>query len=327
MKKVISVIGNRPNTLKWSVLSLELRKEFEEVVVHTGQHYNHNMNAIFFKDMNLVAPDYLLNVGSATHGKQTGEMLSKIEEVLFQEEPDCVIVYGDTNTTLAGALAASKLNIKVAHVEAGVRSFNRKMPEELNRILVDNSSDYLFCPTQKALFNLEYLEGEKHLCYCGDVLVDLVHKYAFDNCSDVLNMLDVKRERYYVLTIHREENTIQKEHFVDIVHDLFSREYPVVFPCHPRTFKQLMKWNIFNWLCLNNINVIKPRGYIDMLYLIQNAKRIYTDSGGVQREALFLDVPCTVLRKETEWDGLENDPMFNKTCACKTIVNTLKEVL
>ena len=327
MKKVVSIIGNRPNTLKWSVLSPELRKEFEEIVIHTGQHYNHNMNAIFFKDMNLVAPDYLLNVGSATHGKQTGEMLSKIEEVLLHEEPDCVVVYGDTNTTLAGALAASKLNIKVAHVEAGVRSFNRKMPEELNRILVDNCADYLFCPTQKALFDLEYLEGGKHLCYCGDILVDLVHKHAFTNASTIFKKIAVKRKRYSVLTVHRQENTIDKEHFMTIIKPIYDLNLPVIFPCHPRTYKQLIKWGIHELQDLCGIRVITPLGYLDMLYLIQNAKHIYTDSGGVQREALFLDVPCTVLRKETEWGGLKDDPMFNKTGACKRIVNVLKEVL
>jgi len=327
MKKILSIIGNRPNTLKWSVLSLELRKVFKEVVIHTGQHYDYNMDGSFFKDMHLSKPDYFLEVGSATHGKQTGEMLSQIEAILLQEEPDCAIVFGDTNTTLAGALAASKLNIKVAHVEAGVRSFNMKMPEELNRVLVDNSSDYLFCPTQKALFNLEYMEGKKHLCYCGDVLVDLVHKYAFTNHSDILNELNTKRGKYYVVTIHREENTTQKEHFENIIKDLFGLKFPVIFPCHPRTYKKIVEWDLLDEWFFHDVCVYEPLSYTDMLYLIQNARRVYTDSGGVQREALILDVPCTVLRKETEWDGLKDDHMFNKTGACKAIVTTLKEVL
>lgn len=327
MKKIVSIIGNRPNTLKWSVLSLELRKEFEEVVVHTGQHYDYNMDLVFFRDMKLAPPHYFLDVGSATHGKQTAQMLEKIERILMIEDPDCVVVYGDTNTTLAGALAASKLNMKVAHVEAGVRSFNYEMPEELNRILVDNCSDYLFCPTQKALFNLEYLECKKHLCYCGDVLVDLVHKHAFTNHSDILNRLNVNRGRYYVVTIHREENTTQKEQFVNIIKDLFGLRYPVVFPCHPRTYNKIVEWDLLNGFHFRDVHVIAPLGYTDMLYLIQNARRVCTDSGGVQREALLLDVPCTVLREETEWVGLKDDPMFNKTGACKIIVNTLKGVL
>ena len=327
MKKIVSIIGNRPNTLKWSVLSPELRKEFEEVVVHTGQHYDYNMDGIFFKDMILPVPNYFLDVGSATHGKQTGEMLIKIEEVILKEKPDCVIVYGDTNTTLAGALAASKLNIKVAHVEAGVRSFNRKMLEELNRILVDNCADYLFCPTQKALLNLEYLEGEKHLYYCGDVLVDLIHKYAFTDSSVILDELNLKRGKYYVVTVHRQENTMRKETFENILSLLYDLEKRVIFPCHPRTYKKIQEWSLIDEIAFSNVKLTEPLSYINMLYLIQNARRVYTDSGGVQREALFLDVPCTVLRKETEWDGLKDDPMFNKTGACKRIVTTLKEVL
>lgn len=325
MKKVVSIIGNRPNTLKWSVLSPELQKEFEEVVVHTGQHYDYNMDLVFFKeDQHLAPPHYFLDVGSATHGKQTAHMLEKIERILMIESPDCVVVFGDTNTTLAGALAASKLNIKVAHVEAGVRSFNKKMPEELNRILVDNCSDYLFCPTQTSLFNLEYLEGEKHLCYCGDVLVDLVYKYAFDNCSDILNQLNLRRGKYCVATVHRQENTMKKETFKGILNILYESEKHVIFPCHPRTYKKIQEWDLIDEIAFSNVKLTEPLRYKDMLYLTQNARRVYTDSGGVQREALLLDVPCTVLRNETEWVGLKDDPMFNKTGACKTIVNTLK---
>ena len=327
MKKIVSIIGNRPNTLKWSVLSPELRKDFEEVVVHTGQHYDYNMDAIFFKDMELQHPDHFLEVGSGTHGKQTGEMLSEIETVLMKEEPDCVIVYGDTNTTLAGALAASKLNMKVAHVEAGVRSFNSEMPEELNRILVDNCSDYLFCPTQKALFNLEYLESKKHLCYCGDVLVDLVEKYAFTNYSDILDELHIKRGKYIIFTMHREENTTHKNRFEEVLSGLNELAMRVIFPCHPRTYKKIQEWGLIQEIAFSNIKLIEPLGYMDMIYLIQNARHVYTDSGGVQREALLLDVPCTILRNETEWDGLKDDPMFNKTGACKTIVTVLKEVV
>jgi len=327
MKKVVSIIGNRPNTLKWSILSPKLRKEFEEIVIHTGQHYDYSMNGIFFKDMNLRTPDYFLNVGSGSHGLQTGKMLIEIEKVLLREEPDCVVLFGDTNTTLAGALASKKLHFKIAHIEAGVRSFNQKMPEEVNRILVDHCSDYLFCPTQKAIRNLCCSEIKGDIYYCGDVLTDLVYKYGTNNRSDILYTLNLEINEYYVVTIHRVENTVEKSKLVDILQNFFDLNLPVVFPCHPRTWKKIIAWKLMDTYDFHGMRLIDPVGYVDMLCLIQNAKRVCTDSGGVQRESLLLNTPCTILREETEWVGLDHDIMFKKEGACKRIVAILKEVL
>jgi UDP-N-acetylglucosamine 2-epimerase (non-hydrolysing) len=299
--KISSVVGARPNFIKLAPVSRELRKEFDEIIIHTGQHYDYEMDKIFFDELGIPEPDYHLGVGSGTHGYQTGEMIKRVEEVLMKEKPDLVIVYGDTNTTLAGALAAVKLHIKVAHVEAGLRSFDKRMPEEINRVLVDHCSDILFCPTKTAVENLKREGIVEGVYLVGDVMVDILKECIeiAEKRSKILDELDLKPKDYYLATVHRAENTDDFERLKNIV-EAFCEVGNIVFPCHPRTEKRLKEYGLWNKLT-KNVKVIKPVGYLDMLILEKNAKKIITDSGGVQKEAYILKVPCITLRETTEW--------------------------
>jgi UDP-N-acetylglucosamine 2-epimerase len=301
MMKITSVVGARPNFVKLAPVSRELRKEFDEVIIHTGQHYNYEMDRIFFDDMGIPAPNYHLGVGSGNHGYQTGEMLRRIEEILLDEKPDAVLVFGDTNSTLAGALAAAKLHIKVAHVEAGLRSYNRRMPEEINRVLVDHCSDLLLCPTRTAVENLKKEGITSGVCLTGDVMVDAQRDCTLiaEKRSRILEELDLKPKGYYLTTIHRAENTDDPQRLKNIVEALEDIG-DVVFPCHPRAEKYLKQLGLWDGL-VAQARVIKPVGYLDMIVLEKNARKILTDSGGVQKEAYLLGVPCITLRDETEW--------------------------
>jgi UDP-N-acetylglucosamine 2-epimerase (non-hydrolysing) len=299
--KIASVVGARPNFIKCAPLSRELRKAFDEVLIHTGQHYDYEMNKVFFDELSIPEPDYHLDVGSGTHGEQTGEMLKRTEEVLIKEAPDLVLVFGDTNTTLAGALAASKLHMKIGHIEAGLRSFDKRMPEETNRILTDHCSDLLFCPTETAVKILG-TEGIKNGVYLtGDVMVDALQENIkiAEQKSNVLDRLSLKPEAYHLATIHRPENTDAFEKLKSIV-DAFCVIENILFPCHPRTEKLLKQFGLWDMLT-KKVRVIKPVGYLDMLMLEKNAKKILTDSGGIQKEAYILKVPCITLRENTEW--------------------------
>ena len=300
--KIASIVGARPNFIKCAPLSRELRKEFDEIIIHTGQHYDYEMNKVFFDELNIPEPDYHLGVGSGTHGEQTGEMLKKTEEVLIKEKPDLVLVFGDTNTTLAGALAASKLHIKVGHIEAGLRSFDRRMPEETNRVLTDHCSDLLFCPTETAVENLKKEGGVNNGVHLtGDVMVDALKENIeiAEKKSKILNELDLKPKEYYLATVHRAESTDEFIRLKSIV-DAFCEIKNLVFPCHPRTEKFLKRFGLWDKLT-KKIKVIKPVGYLDMLILEKNAKKILTDSGGIQKEAYILKIPCITLRENTEW--------------------------
>jgi len=299
--KIASIIGTRPNFIKAALVSSEVRKEFKEVLIHTGQHYDYEMDKIFFDELNIPTPDYHLGVGSGSHSYQTGEMLKRIEEVLIKEEPDIVLVYGDTNSTLAGALAAVKLHIKVGHVEAGLRSFDRRMPEEINRILTDHCSDLLFCPTKTAVENLKREGITRGVYLTGDVMVDTLKENIniAEKKSKVLKKLDLQRKSYYLATVHRAENTDNFNRLKNIV-DAFCKIENLVFPCHPRTERSLKKFGLWDML-QSTVNIIKPVGYLDMLVLEKNAYKILTDSGGVQKEAYILKVPCVTLRENTEW--------------------------
>ncbi|RJQ27857.1 MAG: UDP-N-acetylglucosamine 2-epimerase (non-hydrolyzing) [Peptococcaceae bacterium] len=300
--KIVTVAGARPQFIKMAPVSRELRRYFSEVIVHTGQHYDYEMDRIFFDQLEIPAPDYHLSVGSGSHGHQTGEMLKRIEDVLLEEKPDLVLTYGDTNSTLAGALAASKLNIKTAHVEAGMRSFDRSMPEEVNRVLTDHCSDLFFCSTETAVENLRR-EGIINGVYLtGDVMVDsLLHnRENAGSKSTILKALGLKEKGYLVATIHRAGNTDSKDNLVSIVKSFSELEEMVVFPVHPRTEKYLKKYGLDKRVKAS-VKLIKPLGYLDFLVLMSNAKKIITDSGGVQKEAYILKVPCITLRENTEW--------------------------
>lgn len=296
---VVSVVGARPQFIKSGPVSHVLRKYAKEVVIHTGQHYDSEMSQTFFDELHLPHPDYNLGVGSGTHGYQTAAMLTGIEKILLSDPPDVVVVYGDTNSTLAGALSATKLHIPVAHIEAGLRSYNKRMPEEINRILTDHCAQHLFCPTKTAVHNLNQENICKGVYLVGDVMYDaLLFNKQIAEKSDILKQLSLKKGSYLLATIHRASNT-DNPHILEDIIQAFSRiDHTVVFPVHPRTRKAIKQFNISLG---RNIKVIQPVGYLDFLKLESEAAAILTDSGGVQKEAYFLQVPCITLRDETEW--------------------------
>ncbi|MED4402738.1 UDP-N-acetylglucosamine 2-epimerase (non-hydrolyzing) [Metabacillus fastidiosus] len=299
--KIVTVLGARPQFIKAGPVSREIRKNHEEIIIHTGQHYDANMSDIFFTELNIPKPDYHLNVGSGSHGVQTANMLIQIEEILLKETPDYVLVYGDTNSTLAGSLAASKLHIPIVHVEAGLRSFNKKMPEEVNRILTDHVSSFLFCPSDTSVNNLKEENITKHVYNVGDVMYDAV-RYNQDiaDKSTILTDIGAASKDYYLITVHRAENTEDRERIENILAAFSQIEGTKVWPIHPRTKNKLLSYGI-DLDKIPGLKVIEPIGYLDMLCLEKNAKKILTDSGGVQKEAYFVQTPCVTLRDETEW--------------------------
>ena len=302
--KIATVVGARPQFVKAAVLSRALRDhhpDAREVLIHTGQHYDANMSDIFFEELDIEAPAYHLGVGGGSHGQNTGRMLEKIEEVLVAERPDWVLVYGDTDSTLAGMLAGVKLHIPGAHVEAGLRSFNRRMPEEINRVLTDHAADLLFPPTDTATRNLanEGIEGSKVL-QVGDVMFDAAEYYGAkaERTSRILARLPVTRGDYVLATIHRPQNTDDATVMRHILAGFAASPRPVVWPVHPRTRRRLQE---FALTMPGSVLAIDPVGYLDMVMLERHARLIATDSGGVQKEAFFHRVPCVTLRGETEW--------------------------
>ncbi|MBP7410076.1 MAG: UDP-N-acetylglucosamine 2-epimerase (non-hydrolyzing) [Methanoculleus sp.] len=300
--KIVSIVGARPQFIKCAPVSRELRKAHDEILVHTGQHYDHGMSEVFFEELAIPKPDYNLGIGSGTHGRQTGAMLGAIEDVLEKEEPDVVLVYGDTNSTLAGALAAAKLHVPVAHVEAGLRSFDRRMPEEVNRVLTDHCSDLLFCPTETAVANLAAEGITEGVFLVGDVMLDaMTHNRAVaEERSRILEDVGVRPGEYLVVTIHRPSNTDSPENMTAILGALGEAGMPAVFPVHPRTRRYLGEYGLLAGMP-ENVRVTEPLGYLDMIRLMAHAKKILTDSGGVQKEAYMLGVPCITLRENTEW--------------------------
>jgi UDP-GlcNAc3NAcA epimerase len=303
--KIVSVIGARPQFIKSAPLSKELSRFHEEIIIHTGQHYDFNMSDIFFQELEISKPNYFLSVGSGTHGKQTGLMLSGIEEILLKEKSDLVLVYGDTNSTLAGAISASKLHIPIAHVEAGLRSFNKKMPEEINRILTDHVSDLLFVTSNSAKLQLmkEGIENNVHIV--GDIMYDAILKYKeiATYKSQILKNLHLDKNNYIVSTIHRAENTDFRDKLESIFSSFSKINSQIVLPLHPRTKKKIEEYSI---AVSQNIQIIDPLGYLDMLNLVQNAECVFSDSGGLQKESYYLGVPCLVLREESEWMEIVN---------------------
>ena len=353
--KILTILGARPQFIKAGSVSREIAKhdDVHEIIVHTGQHYDSNMSDIFFDEMQIPKPDYFLGIGGKSHGAMTGQMMEKIEEVALQEKPDWIMVYGDTNSTLAGALVASKLHIRLAHIEAGLRSFNMQMPEEVNRILTDRVSNVLFCPTDTAVENLKE-EGFEHfdarIIKSGDVMYDGALFYRTLAKKPQILLEDA----YLLCTIHRAENTDDPQRIESIFSALnqIAKEKQVVLPLHPRTKKMIQKCNIKT----DNIMIIEPVGYLEMVWLIDHCSLVMTDSDGLQKEAYFFAKPCITLRDETEWVELvdcgvnqlagaqkekilasyrhyqRHKPVFDdvaglygKGDACRTIVQSLKE--
>lgn len=305
--KIVTIVGARPQFIKASAISRTINTCFadkiEEVMVHTGQHFDDNMSAVFFDELQINKPRYNLNIASLSHGAMTGRMLEGIEEVLIDEKPDLVLVYGDTNSTLAGALSAVKLHIPVAHVEAGLRSYNRQMPEEINRVMTDVVSSYLFCPTTLAVENLNKEGIHNNVFNVGDVMFDVALYMAerSDKYCNILERLSLKEKDYILVTCHREENTNSKGRLYEIMRSLqeLSKTHKAVFPLHPRTRKFLLEYNLFD--LLKDVLILEPLAYLELLSLEKAAKLILTDSGGVQKEAFFYQVPCITIRNETEW--------------------------
>lgn len=312
--KIISIIGTRPQIIKSAPFSKEFRKNHKEILIHTGQHYDLNMSDIFFDELNVTKPDYNLDICPSTHGKMTGRMLEGIENILLEQRPEAVLVYGDTNSTLAGALAASKLNISVIHIEAGLRSHDMQMPEEQNRVITDHVSSLLMCPTQTAVNNL-LKEGIKEGVYnTGDVMFDAVLHNASSaenyqsfkaylkgiiatSGTNVERICGICPKKYYLATIHRAENTETSEKLRTILSAFNKLDFPVLFPIHPRTRKIVDTFKVK----MPNIFYIEPVGYLEMITFIRYARKVLTDSGGLQKEAYFLDTPCVTLRERTEW--------------------------
>jgi len=299
--RVVTIVGARPQFIKAAAVSRVVRERHEEYLIHTGQHYDYEMSGIFFDGLELSAPDMNLEVGSGAHGWQTGRMLEGIEKVIQAQRPDWLLIYGDTNSTLAGALAASKLHVRVAHVEAGLRSFNRRMPEEINRVVADHVSDLLFCPSDVAVKNLAGEGITKGVHVVGDVMLDVLNwarKRAETKRVETFAKFGVKPGKYLLVTLHRSENTDAPERLSAIVGALNGLEEPVLFPIHPRSKKML---SAAGHELKPHVRVIDPLGYFEMVLISGAARMILTDSGGLQKEAYWLGVPCLTLRDETEW--------------------------
>jgi UDP-GlcNAc3NAcA epimerase len=326
MIKILTIIGARPQIIKAAALSRAIRESFSdqihEVLLHTGQHYDQNMSEVFFQQLGIPQPDYNLNVGSGAHGKQTATMISGIEEVLLKENPDYIVLYGDTNSTLAGTIAASKLHIPIVHIEAGLRSFNKSMPEEINRIMCDHASTLLFSPTLTGIRNLEhegfrmnnatpYTMDNPGVFHSGDVMYDnsLFFASISDDQSKIIKELGLKGKPFILSTIHRDNNTDQPERLNGIFEAMYQisteKDIDIVLPLHPRTAK-LLKQNLKPTLYANiknhsRIHIIAPVSFLDMIALEKNAVLVMTDSGGVQKEAFYFEKPCIIMRPETEW--------------------------
>ncbi len=326
--KIVTIIGARPQFIKASVVSrrIALEKEIQEIVIHTGQHFDENMSDLFFDQLKIPHPHYTLNIHSTTHGEMTGRMLVEIEQILMIEKPDVIVVYGDTNSTLAGALAGSKMHIPIVHIEAGLRSFNMKMPEEINRILTDQVSDVLFCPTELAVTNLKkegFSARKADVLLVGDVMQDaalLFSKFA----KKPYNWIHAGP--FIVSTLHRAENTDNIDrlsHLVAALNKIHKEVLPVIMPLHPRTAKILADTAI-----ALDVQTIEPVGYLEMLWLLQHTTLVMTDSGGLQKEAFFFNKPCVTMREETEWGELvELKANFLTGADSKKIFQTVQSIL
>lgn len=321
--KIITIIGARPQIIKAAALSRSIKtyfsSEIEEFIVHTGQHYDQNMSEVFFDELGIPKPNINLNIGSGSHGKQTALMIEKIEEILLNETPDAIVVYGDTNSTLAATIAASKIHIPIVHIEAGLRSFNKKMPEEINRIMCDHASTLLFSPTASGFKNLKkegFIESKPPfsndnpgIFHCGDVMYDnsLYFSKLSDKESTLIEDLNLHKNEFILATVHRNDNTDNKENLLAIFkafnHIAEENNQTIVLPLHPRTKKMMLKYLGSDFIdqTSKKIKLIEPVSFLDMIALEMHCKMIITDSGGVQKEGYFFKKPCIILRPETEW--------------------------
>ena len=330
---IVTIVGARPQFVKAAMVSrvISATPDIHEVLVHTGQHYDWEMSGIFFRELEIRAPDHYLNVGSAAHGVQTGAMLARIEELLQRKCPDWVVVYGDTNSTLAGALAAVKMHTRVAHVEAGLRSFNRCMPEEINRVLTDHAADLLFAPTETAMRNLASENLQQRAVRCGDVMYDAALHYSevAEQRSDFLARYGLAPNQYCLATIHRAGSTDDPNKLRAILAGLAEVSFglPVILPLHPRTRAALAQFGMQRYSPAS-LRLVDPLGYLDMIMAEKNARLIATDSGGVQKEAYFFRVPCVTLRTESEWVELtEHGYNFLAGTESAAIVSTVERAL
>jgi len=296
----MTIIGARPQFIKCAPVSKQLRNHFEEILVHTGQHYDKNMSESFFNELNIKKPNFNLNIGSGNHATQTAKIMIGLENVIQKNNPDLIIVYGDTNSTLAGSLVAAKLNVPIAHIEAGLRSFNKLMPEELNRICTDHYSKILFCTSKVGVNNLKKEGITKNVFLVGDVMKDAVlQNIKRINSKTIRKKYHLSlNEKYFFLTLHRQENTDDINRLLKIFKMLQFTKLKIIFPVHPRTKKII---NLYSLKFPKNVLITKPVGYLESLALQKNAQTVITDSGGIQKEACFLGVPCITLRDETEW--------------------------
>ncbi|WP_367363055.1 non-hydrolyzing UDP-N-acetylglucosamine 2-epimerase [Mesotoga sp.] len=300
--KIATIVGARPQFIKEAVVGEELRKAgFEHVLIHTGQHYDYNMSEVFFNSLEIKEPDYNLGVGSGSHAVQTGLTMMRLEEVVIKEEPDVVLVYGDTNATVAGALVSAKLKIRVAHVEAGMRQEPRDMPEEINRVLTDRISSILFCPSQTAVKNLKKEGMEKGVWFTGDVMYDLFLKMEKNFDYSVAEQLDLEEDGYVVVTIHRDFNTDNRDRLEKILRQLniIVKDKRIVFPIHPRTRRRIKEFGLENHL--ENLDIIDPLDYLSMMGLVKHSWKLITDSGGLQKESYFAGKQAVVVMPDTGW--------------------------
>jgi len=352
MLKIVTIIGARPQIIKAAALSRAIKnkfsKEIQEIIVHTGQHYDANMSQVFFDELGIPTPDYNLNVGSGSHGKQTATMLTGIEEILLKEKPNAIVLYGDTNSTLAGAIAASKIHVPVVHIEAGLRSYSKVMPEEVNRIMCDHVSTFLFSPTKtgyenliKEGFNKEavapYTADNPKIYHCGDVMYDnsLYFSSVSENKTDIVQKLKLEKNKFIVATIHRNNNTDEPERLNSLFKSLqdisvkFNLE--IVLPLHPRTAKLLetnLSQELYSRIKTNSkFRIIEPASFLEMVALEKNCKLVMTDSGGVQKEAFYFEKPCVILRPETEWVELVQCGAAIVTDADEQRIKTAFEIL
>jgi UDP-N-acetylglucosamine 2-epimerase (non-hydrolysing)/UDP-GlcNAc3NAcA epimerase len=337
MQTILTVVGARPQFVKSAMVADAFRRAqhagttsgagVREVLVHTGQHYDAEMSDIFFRELRLPAPRYHLGVGSGLHGQQTGRMLEALEAVILKERPDAVLVYGDTNSTLAGALAASKLHVPIAHVEAGLRSHNRLMPEETNRVVADHVATWLYCPTPSAVANLKQEGITRGVSLVGDVMAEASRacRSLARQHGDLLRRWELAQRGYYLATVHRAENTDDKERLTGILDAMAALDLPVIFPCHPRTRQRMDDFGLQAMLRDTVVRLVEPVGYFDMLALEADARMILTDSGGVQKEALWAGVPCVTLRDETEWvETVDSGWNMLAGTRCEDILNAVR---